>query len=60
MKAVNNLGKKVTTILIAHRLTTVKNCDIIFLLDKGELKGQGTYEELSRSSKLFEKISKIN
>jgi ABC-type multidrug transport system fused ATPase/permease subunit len=60
MKAVNNLGKKVTIILIAHRLTTVKNCDIIFLLDKGELKGQGTYEELSRSSKLFEKMSKVN
>jgi len=60
MKAINNLGKKVTIILIAHRLTTVKNCDIIFLLDKGELKAQGTYEELSRSSKLFEKMSKIN
>jgi len=60
MNAINNLGKEVTIILIAHRLSTVKNCDIIFLLEKGELKDQGTYEELSKSSKLFKKMSKIN
>ena len=33
MDAVNNLGKKITIIMIAHRLSTVKNCDIIFLLE---------------------------
>lgn len=60
MNAINNLGKEVTIILIAHRLSTVKNCDIIFLLERGELKDQGTYEELSKSSKLFKKMSKIN
>ena len=60
MNAINNLGKEVTIILIAHRLSTVKNCDIIFLLEKGELKDQGTYEELSKSSELFKKMSKIN
>jgi ABC-type multidrug transport system fused ATPase/permease subunit len=60
MNAINNLGKEVTIILIAHRLSTVKNCDIIFLLEKGELKDQGTYEELSKSSALFKKMSKIN
>ena len=37
MDAVNNLNKDITIILIAHRLDTVKNCNIIFKLDKGRL-----------------------
>jgi len=35
MDAVNNLGKDITIILIAHRLSTVNKCDTIFLLEKG-------------------------
>ena len=46
MEAINNLNKKITIILIAHRLNTVKNCDIIYKLDKGQLISQGTYNEL--------------
>ena len=38
MDAVNNLSKHKTIILIAHRLSTVKKCDKIFLLEKGEIK----------------------
>ena len=52
MEAINNLNKEITIILIAHRLNTVKNCDTIFRLDKGELIGQGTYEELNIDNKL--------
>ncbi len=37
MDAVNNLSQHITIILIAHRLNTLKNCDIIFKLDKGQL-----------------------
>jgi ABC-type multidrug transport system fused ATPase/permease subunit len=46
MDAVNNLRKNITIIIIAHRLNTIKKCDKIFLLEKGELKNQGTFEEL--------------
>ena len=46
MDAVNNLWKNITIIIIAHRLNTIKKCDKIFLLEKGELKNQGTFEEL--------------
>lgn len=46
MDAVHKLGKDITIILVAHRLNTVKNCDIIFKLEKGELIGQGSFEEL--------------
>ncbi len=46
MDAINNLSKDITIILIAHRLSTVKKCDKIFLLEKGQLKNEGTFEEL--------------
>lgn len=53
MQAVHNLGHEITIILIAHRLTTVKACDVIFLLEKGELKAQGTFDELMQVSERF-------
>ena len=53
MDAVNNIGKDITIILIAHRLNTVKNCDIIFKLEKGKLIGQGNFEELIGGSNMI-------
>jgi ABC-type bacteriocin/lantibiotic exporter with double-glycine peptidase domain len=53
MEAVHNLGHEITIILIAHRLSTVKACDMIFLLEKGELKAQGTFDELTNSNEHF-------
>ena len=44
MDAVNNLGKNITIILIAHRLNTLKNCDAIFKLEKGHLIKQGSLD----------------
>ena len=55
MDAVNNIGKDITIILIAHRLSTVKKCNKIFLLEKGELKNQGTFEELIKMNDNFSK-----
>lgn len=46
MDAVNNMSKDITIILIAHRLNTVKNCDIILKLDKGQIVAKGTFDEL--------------
>ena len=53
MDAVHNIGKDITIILIAHRLSTVKKCNKIFLLEKGELKNQGTFEELIKMNDNF-------
>ena len=53
MKAVQNLGHEITMILIAHRLSTVKACDTIFLLEKGELRAQGTFQELTEANEQF-------
>jgi len=53
MDAVNNLSKEITIIFIAHRLSTVKKCDKIYLLEKGQLKNEGTFEELIKVSENF-------
>ena len=53
MKEVKNLEKNITIIMIAHRLSTIKECKSILLLDKGELKGQGTFEELIKDNENF-------
>jgi ABC-type multidrug transport system fused ATPase/permease subunit len=53
MEAINNLNKKITIILIAHRLRTVKNCDTIFVMDKGQLKDKGTFDELIKVNDQF-------
>jgi len=53
MDAVNNLSQNMTIILIAHRLNTVKNCDIIFKLDDGKLIDQGSFDEIINIKKNF-------
>jgi|LakMenEpi03Aug12_release.lakeMendotaPanAssembly.Ray.scaffolds.fasta_scaffold61120_2 ABC-type multidrug transport system fused ATPase/permease subunit len=60
IEAIANLRNKITVIIISHRLSIVKECDIIFLLEKGKLTAQGTYSELIQSNKTFEKMAKIN
>jgi len=49
MEAINNLNKDLTIIIIAHRLNTLKNCDCIFMLDKGKLKNKGNYANLIKT-----------
>ena len=53
MDAVNNLNRDITTIIIAHRLSTVKKCDQIYLLKNGQLENQGTFEELIKVNESF-------
>lgn len=60
MEAVNNLGHEITIILIAHRLSTVKACDTIFLLENGEVKAKGSYLELTEISEQFRLMAKGN
>jgi ATP-binding cassette, subfamily B, bacterial PglK len=55
--AVHKLGRRKTIIIIAHRLTTVRNCDQIFLLDRGRVTAQGTFGELLESSARFRRMA---
>lgn len=52
MESISNLKNKITIILISHRMNTVKDCDIIFLLNKGKLTAQGSYNELKKLNKI--------
>jgi ATP-binding cassette, subfamily B, bacterial MsbA len=52
-KAINFLTKGRTTIVIAHRLSTILNSDKIYVIDQGQVSGQGTHEELIISSKVY-------
>ena len=60
LEAINNVTKLKTVIIIAHRLTTVKDCNIIYLIDKGKIIVQGTYDELMSSSVSFRAMAKMN
>jgi len=59
-EAIYNIAKIKTLIIIAHRLTTIKSCDIIYLLKKGKIVGQGKYDELMDSNEEFKKMARSN
>jgi ATP-binding cassette, subfamily B, bacterial PglK len=54
------LSKEITIIMIAHRLTTVKESDVIYFLSNGCISGCGTYDELLENNVEFRKLSKSN
>jgi ATP-binding cassette, subfamily B, bacterial PglK len=53
MDAIQELTGQKTVILIAHRLTTVENCEIIYMIADGQVVGQGTYKELFSANREF-------
>ncbi|MFK7936433.1 MAG: ABC transporter ATP-binding protein [Saprospiraceae bacterium] len=58
--SLRNLPKNMTIILIAHRLSTVKHANIIYLLEQGEIVEQGTYESLKSASTAFREMVKLS
>jgi ATP-binding cassette, subfamily B, bacterial PglK len=57
MEAIERLRGKHTIILVAHRLSTVRNCDRIVFLEHGEMTGLGTYAELQESNEGFRMLA---
>lgn len=53
MDAVERLGRDLTILIIAHRLSTVSRCDMIVKLEKGKMAAQGTYEHVLEQSKVL-------
>ncbi|BFH12803.1 ABC transporter ATP-binding protein/permease [Paenibacillus melissococcoides] len=56
-KALNNLMKGRTTLVIAHRLSTVVDADQILFIDKGKLTGCGTHEQLLESHSMYREFA---
>lgn len=57
IKSLRSLPKGLTTIVIAHRLSSVRYADNIFLLENGMIMGSGQYEDLLKESDQFKKMT---
>ena len=55
-KAIENLTKNKTTIIIAHRLSTVMNCDKILVFENGQIIEEGKHEFLVNNSSTYKKL----
>ena len=56
-KALNNLMKGRTTLVIAHRLSTVVDADKIVFIEKGNLTGSGTHDELLQTHDMYREFA---
>ena len=57
MTTLRRLRGRYTTILIAHRMSTVRSCDLIFQLEHGKVIGSGTYDALLKNSEAFRRMA---
>ena len=60
VRTLQELKRHKTIIIVAHRLATLRACDVIFELDRGAIATCGTFEELSRTSGLLRQALAIN
>ncbi len=58
-EALSNLMAGKTSIVIAHRLATVRRADVIFVIDKGHVVERGTHEELLKGSGLYSRLYEL-
>lgn len=58
-KALNQLMKGRTTIVVAHNLSTIQNADLIAVIDDGKLSGVGTHKQLVENNELYSDLVDI-
>jgi ABC-type multidrug transport system fused ATPase/permease subunit len=59
MDAIGALAHRKTILLVAHRLSTVSKCDQIFVMDRGRLRGAGTFDHLLSENEAFRSIALV-
>jgi len=59
MSSISGLTEDCTAIIVAHRLTTVRHCDRIYLLERGTITDEGTFDELIESSRTFREMARL-
>ena len=57
--AIHELRGSTTVVMIAHRLSTVRNADIVVYLDKGRILAQGTFDEVREAVPDFDRQAKL-
>jgi ABC-type multidrug transport system fused ATPase/permease subunit len=57
MEALHTLAHQKTILMVAHRLSTVRECDVIFVMDRGHLVDQGTYSDLVSRNSIFRQLA---
>ena len=55
-KTIDDLVKTHTIIIVAHRLSTIMDADLIYVVDDGKVESSGTHDELMKTSKLYKKL----
>ena len=55
-KTIDDLVKTHTIIIVAHRLSTIMDADVIYVIDDGKVSDKGTHSELMKSSKMYKKL----
>ena len=59
MQALDIIGRRCTTIVIAHRLSTVRKCDQVFEVSDGRIKASGSFEDLVKISDSFREMNRL-
>ena len=57
MESVNNLSHDITVIIVAHRISTIQSCDLIYLIEKGNVKACGTFDGLLAKNDYFKALA---
>ena len=55
-KTIDNLVKDHTIVIVAHRLSTIMDADIIHVVDKGKIVASGNHEELMENCKIYKNL----
>jgi ABC-type bacteriocin/lantibiotic exporter with double-glycine peptidase domain len=60
VEALRTLSGKKTILMIAHRLTTVRECDVIYLVADGRIISRGTHDELMKTSAWYKAAARVS
>ena len=55
-QAIDNLTKSHTVVIVAHRLSTIMDADVIHIVDQGKIVASGTHDELLKTNEIYKNL----